>query len=236
MNYHILQLFTGEVDTPAEDTGVTAANPAQPGDLGAEFDTLITGKYKEQYDAKVSDTVRKRLRSSHETVEKFNALTPALGLLARHYGVDQTDTAAICRAVEEDRQFSPAEDAGLHAARTHAMNMAVQWKQQAEQARELYPKLDMNTECQNPQFRRLLLQGLDVGSAYLLLHREDVLKDNAENARKMVVDNIVATGIRPTEGAASAYPGRTRSDVASMSRAERDSIRRRAARGEKIRF
>lgn len=236
MNHSILQLFTEETGSSVEDTGVNAAAAAQPGDANAEFDALITGKYKEQYDAKVSDTVRKRLRSSHETVEKMNALTPALEKLSKHYGVEATDTAALCRAVEEDVRFTQQEDSKVHAARSYAMSRAVQWKQQAEQARELYPNLDMNLECQNPQFRSLLLQGLDVGSAYLLLHREDVLNAAAENARKTLATSIASTGLRPVEGAASDNPGRTRTDVAAMSRAERESIRRRAARGEKIRF
>lgn len=263
-NNHFLQLFA-EAEVPAESTGVTPADaaPEASADPNAEFESLIKGKYKEQYDLRVQDTVRKRLRSSHETVEKFNTLTPALGLLAEHYGVDAGDMAALCRAVEGDDTFyrrqaerrgmdveqmkairaleqenrNLKQDAHRKAAQQHVMAMVTAWKQQAEEARGTYPHLDMNIESKNPQFRRLLLSGLDVASAYLVTHKEELMKHAAEDARKNLVNNILATGIRPGENGTSGQSASvSRYDVASMSRADRESIRKRAARGERIRF
>ena len=110
MDYQILQLFA-EAEAPAETAGVTPvdAAPEAQADMSAEFESLIKGKYKEQYDTRVQDTVRKRLRSSHETVEKYKALSPALSLLAEHYGIDPADTRAIARAVEGDDAFYRAQ-------------------------------------------------------------------------------------------------------------------------------
>ena len=66
---------------------------AQP-DRNAEFEKLIKGEYKDLYDARVQDTVQKRLKGQKETVDKFNALAPTLELLASKYGVDAGDIAA----------------------------------------------------------------------------------------------------------------------------------------------
>lgn len=257
----ILQLFAGEVDAAAEGTGVTPAIPGPEAnqDPGMEFENLIRGKYKEQYDAKVQDTVRKRLRSSHETVEKYTALTPALNLLSEHYGIAPGDAAALARCVESDDTFyqRQSEEQGMDvqslrafrslqqenaalrqsARQVHAAQQVHSWKKQADEAKNTYPELDMNVECRNPRFRQLLYSGLDVGSAYLVLHRDELMQSAAENARKMVVNNIVATGSRPSEnGTAGQSAAMHRADVASMSRSDREAIRRRAARGERIRF
>ena len=74
-----------EVEAPAAEVQQTAAP-----DPNAEFEELIKGKYKSQYDAKMQDTIQKRLKSSKETVDKFNALSPTLELLAKKYGVENT--------------------------------------------------------------------------------------------------------------------------------------------------
>lgn len=265
MNEFYLQLFAEAEAAPAESTGVTpvAAAPETPADPSAEFESLIKGKFKEQYDTRVQDTVRKRLRSSHETVEKFHALTPALGLLAEHYGLDPADTQAIARAVEADDAFyrTEAQRRGLDVGSFKALRALQQenqnlrtaardqhrqqyllrqctaWKQQAEAAKETYPDLDMNIECQNPRFRQLLGSGLDVASAYLLVHRDALLESAAQSGRQMMVNNLLATGSRPSENGASGQSAAVlRSDVASMSKSDRENIRRRAARGERIRL
>ena len=85
-------------------TGVTVADAAPqeaPQDPG-EFDALIQGKYKEQYQEKVRDILQKRLKGSKETVEKYNAVAPTLTLLAQKYGVAEGDAEALHRAVEQE--------------------------------------------------------------------------------------------------------------------------------------
>ena len=74
-----------EETAPAAE--VQKTTEAQP-DLNAEFEKLIKGQYKEQYDARMQDTIQKRLKGSKETVEKYNALAPTLEILAKKYGVD----------------------------------------------------------------------------------------------------------------------------------------------------
>ena len=111
------------------------------------------------------------------------------------------------------------------------------WKQQAEQAKEEYPDLDMNQEAKNPQFRRYLHAGLDVASAYLLVHRQQVLEQNARQVESRIAQRMMAASTRPSENGSSGRASAvTRADIASMTRKEREAIRRRAARGERVRF
>ena len=88
---------------------------AQP-DRNAEFEKLIKGEYKDLYDARVQDTVQKRLKGSKETVDKFNALTPALETLAKSYGVDVNDIEALTKAIDEDDAL--LEEEALESGKT----------------------------------------------------------------------------------------------------------------------
>ena len=78
-------------------------------DRKAEFEKLIKGEYKDLYDAKVQNTIQQRLKGQKETVDKFNALSPTLEILAKSYGVDINDIEALNKAIEEDDAYLEAE-------------------------------------------------------------------------------------------------------------------------------
>ena len=77
-----------EESAPAAE--VQTATP----DRNAEFEALIKGQYKDLYDAKMQDTIQKRLKGTKETVDKYNALQPVLEILGKKHGVDATDIEA----------------------------------------------------------------------------------------------------------------------------------------------
>ena len=60
----------------------TATESVEQPDRNTTFEQLIKGEYKDLYDAKVQDTIQKRLKGTKETVDKYNALSPTLELLA----------------------------------------------------------------------------------------------------------------------------------------------------------
>lgn len=94
----------GIQEEAAPDAGVRETD-APPLDPEAEFEKLIKGQYKQQYDARVQETIRKRLKGSKETVEKLQSLQPMLEMLAKKYGVDAADVAALTKAVEDDDAY-----------------------------------------------------------------------------------------------------------------------------------
>ena len=63
-----------------QDEGAPAAGEKDiaPDNPDAEFEELIKGKFKAQYDQRVQDTIRRRLKGSEETVNKYTALSPVL--------------------------------------------------------------------------------------------------------------------------------------------------------------
>lgn len=106
----------GIQEEPAAPAAEVQTEPAAQVDRKAEFEKLIKGEYKDEYDARVQDTVQKRLRGSKDIVEKYNALTPTLEILAKSYGVDVNDIAALAKAVEQDDAY--LEDEALAEGKT----------------------------------------------------------------------------------------------------------------------
>ena len=112
---------------------------------------------------------------------------------------------------------------------------------QAEEAKRLYPNLNFEAEAQNPQFRQLLLSGIDVGSAYLVCHKDEIIpaamQYTAKQVEQKLTNKVIANGARPSEnGNSSQGASVVKSDVSQLSKAERAEIIRRVQRGEKIRF
>ena len=253
-----------EETTPAAE--VQKPTEAPP-DLNAEFDQLIKGKFKDQYDARMQDTIQKRLKGSKETVEKYNALAPTLEILAKKYGVDAADIEALNKAIQEDDSYfeeealakgisvqqlkeiraMERENADLRKqmqeqqTQENANKLYAGWMTQAEDAKKVYPSFDLRAEMQNPKFVDLLRSNIDVRTAYEVVHKDDIIRGamqfTAQTVESKLAKNIAAQGARPAEnGMSSGSPAVVKSDVSQLSRADRDEIRKRVARGEKIRF
>lgn len=234
-------------------------------DIHAEFEKLIKGDYKDAYDKRMQDTIQKRLKGHKETEERLTAMNPLLDLLSARYGVEAADTDGLIKALEADDAFfeKGAMEHDMDAKQyrnllklqsentrlkqqnqeqieqeQRARQYAI-WEQQAEQARTLYPNLDMNVESQNPQFRQLLMAGVDVGSAYMVIHKDDIMagamQHTAKTVEQKLANKIAAGNNRPVENGASGQSSVTiKSDPSKWTKADREEVRRRAARGERI--
>ena len=182
-------------------------------DRKAEFDKLIKGEYKDLYDARVQDTIQKRLKGTKETVEKYEALAPTLEMMAKKYGVDASDIEALNKAIEEDDAYYEEEalEKGLTVQqlkeirkmerenadlkkqmeaqrnKENADKLVASWMEQSEQVKHIYPSFDLNAEMQNPKFVDLLrVPGVDVRTAYELTHKDEIIAGAMQFTAKTV--------------------------------------------------
>ena len=244
----------------------TVATEAQT-DPEAEFEALIKGQYKAQYDARMQDTIQKRLKGTKETVDKYNALQPVLETLAKKHGVDATDIEALQKAIEADDYYfeeealekgitvqqlkeirsMERENADLRRqmqeqqTQENANKLYASWMNQAEEAKKVYPSFDLRAEMENPKFVDLLRSNIDVRTAYEVLHKDEIIpaamQFTAKTVESKIAKKIAANGARPSEnGMSSNSAAVVKSDVSQLSKADREEIIRRVARGEKIRF
>ena len=116
------------------------------------------------------------------------------------------------------------------------------WKADEERIQKEIPGFSLQKEMRDRRFCGLLRAGVDVGTAYETVHAaermETAMRYAAERTREMTLNGIRARGLRPEEnglsgrGASRVSPMR----VENMSRAQREDIERRCARGEKVYF
>lgn len=115
------------------------------------------------------------------------------------------------------------------------------WEQESGEVKALYQDFDLAAECRNPQFIGMLRSGVPMRHAYEVAHLEDIKSSTAQQAakqtEKQVTENIRAKGARPQENGTAAQSGViVKSDPSKLTRADREEIARRVARGETIRF
>ena len=211
-------------ESPSPEVKQTATE-----DRNARFEALIKGEFKDLYDARMQDTIQKRLKGSKETVDKYNALTPTLEMLAKKYGVDANNIEALNKAIEEDDSYyeeealeknmsvqqlkeikkMERENADLkrqmaeQERQENANKLYSKWMQESEAMKSVYPSFDLRTELQNPRFTDLLRNNVDVRTAYEVLHKDEIIpaamQFTAKTVEQKLTNKIIANGARPVE-------------------------------------
>ena len=127
---------------------------------------------------------------------------------------------------------------GLQAGENAVRVLHARWAAEEAMIRRDVPGFSLRQELANPEMRRLMeLPGMRMGDAYRLAHYSDALQQTARTVEQGVVERIRQRSARPAENGTS--PGGaavTRADVASMTRAQREALERRAMHGVKISF
>ena len=127
---------------------------------------------------------------------------------------------------------------GLQAGENAVRALHARWAAEEAMIRRDVPGFSLRQELANPEMRRLMeLPGMRMGDAYRLAHYSDALQQTARTVEQGVVERIRQRSARPAENGTS--PGGaavTRADVASMTRAQREALERRAMHGAKISF
>lgn len=234
----------------------------KPRDLAADFEALIRGEYKDQYNKRVQDTVRRRMKGTQETVDKYNATVPLLELLGSKYGT--TDIAALTKAVEEDAGLweQEASERGMSAeqlrmqkklerdVRMMEQRQAEDQRQQAyrqlvrqtEELKNVYPDFDLDTELQNPGFTKLLSAGIDPKTAFEVVHKDEIIPAAmqwaVQQTKAQVANAVAANAARPKENGVSSQSAATvKTDVSKMTGAEIRALREQVlTRGERYSF
>ena len=127
---------------------------------------------------------------------------------------------------------------GLREGANTVRALHARWAAEEAMLRRDMPDFSLKQELANPEMRRLMeLPGMRMGDAYRLAHYNDALRQTAQTVEQGVVERIRQRSARPAENGTS--PGGaaiTRADVASMTRAQREALERRAMHGVKISF
>lgn len=243
--------------------------PATNQESKPTFEELIKGDYKEDFNSRVQEVVKRRVGETKAMEQKIADIEPILALMAQKYGVDPSDVQAISKAIQEDDSYfeKAAAEQGLSVEQykmfrklsdeNTRLNEAIEtqkrqqasneiygkWMQEAEDLKQKYGLTDFNfeVEVQNPDFVAILKSNGSVEAAYKATHFDEMLTGamaaTADNVGKAIAKSVASRAKRPTEGAVSSQPSvEVKSDVSKLTKADREEIARRVARGERISF
>ena len=235
-----LNLFDGEAaeaSAPA-DTAVPAAD-AQPQetapatDKEAEFEKLIKGEYRQQFDKRIKDNLKRRFKESSLLKEKAAQTDEIINMLKVKYGINHDNMDDIVLAIKNDDGLlrAEAQEKGIEPDtlkrirelefENESMKNQIArgleerkiqstvglWIQDAKELTKDFPDFDLQKETQNPSFAKMLRSGVDLKTAYYATHHHEIVKNMVENATReaslKVTDSIRARGVRPTENGMS---------------------------------
>lgn len=245
----------------------TEANGQQSVPQEPTFEELIKGKYKADYDARVQKTIQSRMKGAKANEERLTKLEPLMQMLGQRYNVDAGDADALMAAMDNDEQMWQAEamDKGMSVEQLKhirtmerenamfrkqeelnkrdaaAMETYMKWATQAEQAKQKFPGLDLESCLEDAQFVSMLQSGVDVESAYWARYHDDIMQAGMEKAtteaQKKLSASVASGSRRPTESGVGNGPTVSQKvDVSNMSRSEFTAYMDRIMRGERISF
>lgn len=230
----------------------------------AEFQRLIREVYPEEYKEHNQKIIQNRLKSSKAAEEQLAALGPALQLLHRQYGTQ--DTASLVQAITGDDHWYEAEaqkrgmdtqtfklfdqqEQTINAMRQQQANQqamqeqaqqVMKWRNQETELRELYPDFNLDAEIEeNQEFYNLLRNGISVRHAYETIHMDEIMGQTVAGAvqrtAQRTMDTIRANGLRPQENGAGKVPAQpARMAVKDFTPEKMREIERRVMAGEII--
>lgn len=273
MKDKLLTFFDGEAtgsdngQVAADQTGsdTTQVATEEKEDLDADFEALIKGKYKAQYDARFQQGINARHKDYMQNKQQLESLNPMLDMLKEKYGV--SDVKDLQKAIMDDDSYYEEEavERGLTVEQLKYMKQmerenkaykareqeSIQeqmqrekiegWLRQEAQFKQKAPEFSLREELANPEFERLLAAGVNVETAFNVIHQDEIMSGamnyTAKKAVEKTVNDIKARGMRPPEnglGTTGAEP--KKKTVGEMTGNEILEMAKKAKKGEKISF
>ena len=120
--------------------------------------------------------------------------------------------------------------------------MFANWEAQADELKQAFPGFDLGLEIEhNEAFANLLDNGVDVHTAFVSTHLNEIMNGNNADARTRATQDVVSTiqsrASRPVEnGMNHSAAIQRKSDPSKLTNEDFDEIDRRVANGEAISF
>ena len=268
VKYGIQEETQGEADTskgvqtpPVETIDRKAAfEQLIKGDYKDEYNARVQEAINKRF--KANDAAAERQKSLAPILE---ILGNKYGIDASD--IDKMDLNALSKAIMDDDSYYEQEavekgitvEALKNIKRMEAENkqmkeaMAQRQKQdqtrrayeellkQSDEVMKVYPTYNLATEMANPDFARLVANGVNAKTAYEVVHKDEIQPAMAQyianQTAQKIANDIQAGQRRPAEnGANSQSSSVVKTDVTKLTKEDRAEIARRVARGETIRF
>lgn len=171
------------------------------------------------------NAVREMKNHQHATEKELVAL------MAKKLGISERDYDSIrARLTEEEEKEDTPDDFS---------EKLKSWQEREGEVQKLYPGFVLATELKNRDFFNLCYNGVDIMTAYQVLHLDDIITSAMSYAvselKRAGMLNGSASG-RVREAALDSGTAKTRQEKPKLTKKERNELIRRAERGETVRL
>lgn len=153
-------------------------------------------------------------------------------------GLDVETAKKLDRAEKENARRQKQEAEALE--RQNIVNHINKLEAEAEELKKIFPNFDLRTEMNNPAFARMTspMVGIPVQDAYYAVHRQEIQQASmqiaAQKTAQALSNNLQSRQNRPVENGGTQAASVTSFNYANASKAQRDALKARIRRGEKI--
>jgi len=231
------------------------------------FKDLVSSEYKDIYTEETQKMIDRRFKETKKLEKQLSEQNSILDMIFAKHGITDGNLESLKTAIENDDSYweDAADEANmtveqykkfdkLQKQNAELLRMQEQqrefeqinsqleqWNAEAEEIKKTFPNFDLETEAQNPEFAKLLKNGVPMEHAFKVIHMDEISSELMQNTARMtekrVVDNLRSKGKRVVENGASSQSGfTTKTDPHKLTREDRAEIARRAMRGETISF
>ena len=248
---------TDEQNEAEENEDAAEENAAEAeGNSEEEFEALIKGKHKRDFQKRVQGIINDRFKDAKATAGRLNAMQEAIAPLFARYGLNESDVEGLAKAIKEDASIFTrlAMEKGIdaeafrdsfYADRERVLKEASarydDWKKQEAEIQKTYPSFNLQEAFKNEDFRNMAMQGATILNAYRASHFDEIaaglVAATSKRTVKQTVDSMQSSAGRPREGGLSSSAATvSKKDVGNLSEADIFDIIKRVGRGEKITF
>ncbi|MBE6747905.1 MAG: hypothetical protein E7557_01590 [Ruminococcaceae bacterium] len=208
-----------------------------------EFESLIDGKFKEQFRKRTQSIIDKRFKETKQLEEFKESVSPLIQKLNEKYGVDEGDTKALAeRIFNKENEIDNKNTSNEKAEHNTLKEQVASWVKETDEIKEFYPDFDFKNELKNSSlFGKLLYNGVPLKTAFEVIHKDEILSGamtyTAQKVREQVVKGIEAKGRRPLENGIASESGIvTLTDVNALTSKDILKILKQVENGANVKF
>lgn len=244
-----LQLFAenggeGVISESGEGNTVDAGQVENEITADEEFESLIDGKFREQFRKRTQSIIDKRFKETKQLEEFKDSVSPLVAMLNEKYNIENGDIEGLTEKIFGEENEIDAKNTSKNIVEEHSnlKEQVASWVKETDEIKELYPDFDFKNELKNSSlFGKLLYSGVPLKTAFEVIHKDEIISGamsyTAQKVREQVVKGIEAKGRRPMEnGIASECGIVTVTDVNALTSKDILKILKQVENGANIKF
>lgn len=209
-----------------------------------EFESLIDGKFKEQFRKRMQSIIDKRFKETKQLEEFKNSVSPLMERLNEKYNNKNGDIKGLTERIFSEENEINNKNTSINTAEEHSKlkEQVASWVKETDEIKEIYPDFDLKNEFKNSSlFGKLLYSGVPLKTAFEVVHKDEIISGamsyTAQKVREQVVKGIEAKGRRPLENGIASESGIvTVTDVNALTSKDILKILKQVEKGANIKF